>query len=212
MGNKGRGEKTKMNKGRREGQGERANNNKEFSYVFVWCLFRFLIGPKSGQNPKKKKHPNLQPHIFICVQSVIRCPPSFTMATNKSGGGAVSWSERLARQQVWNAQSSVPDSFPLPPLIEFCASTSSGFEGEAERLAFVSEDKAVRVDGPFIQFDDSNKMVYVNDGRFFFSFFSFFFLYLFFFFFFLTCHIQVNRKHNHWANLCTTHCHIHERR
>ena len=62
MGNKGRGEKTKMNKGRREGQGERANNNKEFSYVFVWCLFRSLIGPKSGQNPKKKKHPNLQPH------------------------------------------------------------------------------------------------------------------------------------------------------
>ena len=55
MGNKGRGEKTKMNKGRREGQGERANNNKEFSYVFVWCLFRSLIGPKSGQNPKKKK-------------------------------------------------------------------------------------------------------------------------------------------------------------
>ena len=51
-----------MNKGRREGQGERANNNKEFSYVFVWCLFRSLIGPKSGQNPKKKKHPNLQPH------------------------------------------------------------------------------------------------------------------------------------------------------
>ena len=65
MGNKGRGEKTKMNKGRREGQGERANNNKEFSYVFVWCLFRSLIGPKSGQNPKKKKHPNLQPHCFI---------------------------------------------------------------------------------------------------------------------------------------------------
>ena len=63
MGNKGRGEKTKMNKGRREGQGERANNNKEFSYVFVWCLFRSLIGPKSGQNPKKKKHPNLQPHL-----------------------------------------------------------------------------------------------------------------------------------------------------
>ena len=63
MGNKGRGEKTKMNKGRREGQGERANNNKEFSYVFVWCLFRSLIGPKSGQNPKKKKHPNLQPHF-----------------------------------------------------------------------------------------------------------------------------------------------------
>ena len=31
-------------------------------YVFVWCLFRSLIGPKSGQNPKKKKHPNLQPH------------------------------------------------------------------------------------------------------------------------------------------------------
>ena len=52
-----------MNKGRREGQGERANNNKEFSYVFVWCLFRSLIGPKSGQNPKKKKHPNLQPHL-----------------------------------------------------------------------------------------------------------------------------------------------------
>ena len=66
MGNKGRGEKTKMNKGRREGQGERANNNKEFSYVFVWCLFRSLIGPKSGQNPKKKKHPNLQPHKLIC--------------------------------------------------------------------------------------------------------------------------------------------------
>ena len=65
MGNKGRGEKTKMNKGRREGQGERANNNKEFSYVFVWCLFRSLIGPKSGQNPKKKKHPNLQPHFFL---------------------------------------------------------------------------------------------------------------------------------------------------
>ena len=65
MGNKGRGEKTKMNKGRREGQGERANNNKEFSYVFVWCLFRSLIGPKSGQNPKKKKHPNLQPHIGL---------------------------------------------------------------------------------------------------------------------------------------------------
>ena len=65
MGNKGRGEKTKMNKGRREGQGERANNNKEFSYVFVWCLFRSLIGPKSGQNPKKKKHPNLQPHTFF---------------------------------------------------------------------------------------------------------------------------------------------------
>ena len=65
MGNKGRGEKTKMNKGRREGQGERANNNKEFSYVFVWCLFRSLIGPKSGQNPKKKKHPNLQPHLFF---------------------------------------------------------------------------------------------------------------------------------------------------
>ena len=64
MGNKGRGEKTKMNKGRREGQGERANNNKEFSYVFVWCLFRSLIGPKSGQNPKKKKHPNLQPHFL----------------------------------------------------------------------------------------------------------------------------------------------------
>ena len=64
MGNKGRGEKTKMNKGRREGQGERANNNKEFSYVFVWCLFRSLIGPKSGQNPKKKKHPNLQPHYL----------------------------------------------------------------------------------------------------------------------------------------------------
>ena len=66
MGNKGRGEKTKMNKGRREGQGERANNNKEFSYVFVWCLFRSLIGPKSGQNPKKKKHPNLQPHCCSC--------------------------------------------------------------------------------------------------------------------------------------------------
>ena len=66
MGNKGRGEKTKMNKGRREGQGERANNNKEFSYVFVWCLFRSLIGPKSGQNPKKKKHPNLQPHKQFC--------------------------------------------------------------------------------------------------------------------------------------------------
>ena len=65
MGNKGRGEKTKMNKGRREGQGERANNNKEFSYVFVWCLFRSLIGPKSGQNPKKKKHPNLQPHFLF---------------------------------------------------------------------------------------------------------------------------------------------------
>ena len=65
MGNKGRGEKTKMNKGRREGQGERANNNKEFSYVFVWCLFRSLIGPKSGQNPKKKKHPNLQPHLLF---------------------------------------------------------------------------------------------------------------------------------------------------
>ena len=65
MGNKGRGEKTKMNKGRREGQGERANNNKEFSYVFVWCLFRSLIGPKSGQNPKKKKHPNLQPHLLL---------------------------------------------------------------------------------------------------------------------------------------------------
>ena len=65
MGNKGRGEKTKMNKGRREGQGERANNNKEFSYVFVWCLFRSLIGPKSGQNPKKKKHPNLQPHLVF---------------------------------------------------------------------------------------------------------------------------------------------------
>ena len=55
-----------MNKGRREGQGERANNNKEFSYVFVWCLFRSLIGPKSGQNPKKKKHPNLQPHFLFC--------------------------------------------------------------------------------------------------------------------------------------------------
>ena len=54
-----------MNKGRREGQGERANNNKEFSYVFVWCLFRSLIGPKSGQNPKKKKHPNLQPHLLF---------------------------------------------------------------------------------------------------------------------------------------------------
>ena len=54
-----------MNKGRREGQGERANNNKEFSYVFVWCLFRSLIGPKSGQNPKKKKHPNLQPHFIF---------------------------------------------------------------------------------------------------------------------------------------------------
>ena len=67
MGNKGRGEKTKMNKGRREGQGERANNNKEFSYVFVWCLFRSLIGPKSGQNPKKKKHPNLQPHCVVRV-------------------------------------------------------------------------------------------------------------------------------------------------
>ena len=67
MGNKGRGEKTKMNKGRREGQGERANNNKEFSYVFVWCLFRSLIGPKSGQNPKKKKHPNLQPHCLLVV-------------------------------------------------------------------------------------------------------------------------------------------------
>ena len=67
MGNKGRGEKTKMNKGRREGQGERANNNKEFSYVFVWCLFRSLIGPKSGQNPKKKKHPNLQPHLLFFV-------------------------------------------------------------------------------------------------------------------------------------------------
>ena len=67
MGNKGRGEKTKMNKGRREGQGERANNNKEFSYVFVWCLFRSLIGPKSGQNPKKKKHPNLQPHFVFFV-------------------------------------------------------------------------------------------------------------------------------------------------
>ena len=70
MGNKGRGEKTKMNKGRREGQGERANNNKEFSYVFVWCLFRSLIGPKSGQNPKKKKHPNLQPHLIeFCFDS-----------------------------------------------------------------------------------------------------------------------------------------------
>ena len=56
-----------MNKGRREGQGERANNNKEFSYVFVWCLFRSLIGPKSGQNPKKKKHPNLQPHYFNTI-------------------------------------------------------------------------------------------------------------------------------------------------
>ena len=76
MGNKGRGEKTKMNKGRREGQGERANNNKEFSYVFVWCLFRSLIGPKSGQNPKKKKHPNLQPHSgerkFDVVESLFR--------------------------------------------------------------------------------------------------------------------------------------------
>ena len=62
-----------MNKGRREGQGERANNNKEFSYVFVWCLFRSLIGPKSGQNPKKKKHPNLQPHFpFLLL------PPSFS--------------------------------------------------------------------------------------------------------------------------------------
>ena len=96
MGNKGRGEKTKMNKGRREGQGERANNNKEFSYVFVWCLFRSLIGPKSGQNPKKKKHPNLQPHLwnqkwdrsiplltnldedfFVCMalKNVMFCPP-----------------------------------------------------------------------------------------------------------------------------------------
>ena len=72
MGNKGRGEKTKMNKGRREGQGERANNNKEFSYVFVWCLFRSLIGPKSGQNPKKKKHPNLQPH-FLSFLSFLFC-------------------------------------------------------------------------------------------------------------------------------------------
>ena len=70
MGNKGRGEKTKMNKGRREGQGERANNNKEFSYVFVWCLFRSLIGPKSGQNPKKKKHPNLQPHNTIIFSRI----------------------------------------------------------------------------------------------------------------------------------------------
>ena len=59
-----------MNKGRREGQGERANNNKEFSYVFVWCLFRSLIGPKSGQNPKKKKHPNLQPHFLTKIFSV----------------------------------------------------------------------------------------------------------------------------------------------
>ena len=73
MGNKGRGEKTKMNKGRREGQGERANNNKEFSYVFVWCLFRSLIGPKSGQNPKKKKHPNLQPHLESHKKLVCRC-------------------------------------------------------------------------------------------------------------------------------------------
>ena len=78
MGNKGRGEKTKMNKGRREGQGERANNNKEFSYVFVWCLFRSLIGPKSGQNPKKK---NIQicsltsqtiPFLFWLLSSLFR--------------------------------------------------------------------------------------------------------------------------------------------
>ena len=69
-----------MNKGRREGQGERANNNKEFSYVFVWCLFRSLIGPKSGQNPKKKKHPNLQPHM--CLFDILLSQINF-IETNK---------------------------------------------------------------------------------------------------------------------------------
>ena len=71
-----------MNKGRREGQGERANNNKEFSYVFVWCLFRSLIGPKSGQNPKKKKHPNLQPHKLSHLRKF-----SFSFFHQKEEGG-----------------------------------------------------------------------------------------------------------------------------
>ena len=91
MGNKGRGEKTKMNKGRREGQGERANNNKEFSYVFVWCLFRSLIGPKSGQNPKKKKHPNLQPHKYLLFFLVF-------LVLGEGGGCFFFWCDRCGRR------------------------------------------------------------------------------------------------------------------